>query len=73
MPSEIGELRDAFRSLTRDYIQALESQELGGLAAVSPSNDSINAWIDKMNIADEINGRRLSAREDLLAALRAKT
>ena len=73
MPSEIEALREAFRSLTREYIQALESQELGGLAAASASNESINAWIDKMNIADEINGRRLSAREDLLSALRAKT
>src|SRR6187402_1482607 len=74
MPSEIDTLREAFRSLTRDYIRALEAQELGGLdGMVSPTGEAINAWVDKMNIADEINGRRLAAREDLLSAMRAAT
>jgi hypothetical protein len=74
MASEIDTLREAFRSLTRDYIRALEAQELGGLdGMVSPTGEAINAWVDKMNIADEINGRRLAAREDLLSAMRAAT
>ena len=74
MPSNIDELRESFRLLTQEYIRALQDQDLAGLDALpSSSGDAINAWIDKTNIADEINGRRLSAREDLLEAMRERT
>lgn len=70
--STITELRDAFRSLTEEYIRALQTRELGVLAAQPTLNSAAaGPWLDAMNFADEINGRRLAAREDLLAALRA--
>jgi hypothetical protein len=74
MASELDELRNAFSDLTREYIAALQSHELAALAAMPAlTNDAVNAWVDATNVADEINGRRLSAREDLIAYMRAAT
>lgn len=71
MDANIDSLREAFVALTNEYIRALQSQEIGGLQAMpSLSGDAINDWIAATNTSDEINGRRLSAREDLLAAMR---
>jgi len=74
MPPEIAAFREEFRQLTDEYIRALRAQELAGLDAIGAvTGDALNAWIAKTNIADEINGRRLSVREDLLSAMRALT
>jgi hypothetical protein len=72
METNIDSLREAFVTLTKEYIRALQDQEIGPLGAMkSLSGDAINEWINATNVADEVNGRRLSAREDLLAAMRA--
>ncbi len=69
MPSN----RELFADLTRQYIQALQQQELASLDAL-PADPAaaVDAWLTATNIADEINGRRLLAREDLLAEMRAR-
>ena len=65
---------ELFRDLTRQYIQALQQQELARLDAL-PADPAaaVDAWVAATNIADEINGRRLQAREDLLAEMQART
>ena len=69
MPSN----RELFADLTRQYIQALQQQELASLNTLPPDPAAAgDAWITATNIADEINGRRLLAREDLLAEMRAR-
>ena len=69
MPSN----RELFADLTRQYIQALQQQELASLNTLPPDPAAaVDAWITATNIADEINGRRLLAREDLLAEMRAR-
>jgi hypothetical protein len=71
VPSDFDKLREAFRLLTHEYIRALQDHELAGLDALPPaSGDAVNSWIERTNIADEINGRRLAVREDLLEAMR---
>ncbi|HYL35239.1 MAG TPA: hypothetical protein VEV17_04950 [Bryobacteraceae bacterium] len=73
MHSDIQRLKDEYRQLVSEYVDAVHKQEMARLEALpSPSSEVTAEWLRACDNAEQINKRRLEAQYRLRAALTLK-
>jgi len=70
MQPDIQKLKDDYLKLTREYVDAVHSQEIARIEALPSANrDAIDEWQKACKNAEQINQRRLDAQRRLAQAL----
>lgn len=63
MPPDVQLLKDEYRQLVREYIDAVHEEEMSRLEALpSPNSGVIQEWLDACGRAEAINQRRVEAQ-----------
>jgi len=72
MEPDIARIRDEYRELVIQYVDAVHKQEMARLEALpSASREVIGEWLRACENAERINKRRLEAQQRLRVALGA--
>ena len=70
MTNNLPDLIAQFKTLTGQYIKALREQEIARLDAQTLDKEMASRWQATWRVTDDINKRRVEARNRLMEAIR---